>query len=225
MIYGWDGGRRQEMIKWGRQTRPSRGNFANCTSGPTNDRGRRREAHRVARKESATAHVVNPPNRLSTVPEFQQLVQRHDCRKLQRSGNDDAQHGHAASHATCCRLGAVAQTWPHFTYAHRWAWQRQAMDCASAKRYHAALDLPAGCSVRLPPVSVWSVVVLNFVLALHGRARVQKLGGAATFGCIARDLPDLQRGLKELHPGCVNFRGRSQGNGTNCRCRCCCRRR
>jgi hypothetical protein len=80
------------------------------------------------------------------------------------------------------------------------------MDCASAKRYHAALDLPAGCSVRLPPVSVWSVVVLNFVLALHGRARVQKLGGAATFGCIARDLPDLQRGLKELHPGCVNFR-------------------
>ena len=48
------------------------------------------------RKESATARVVNPPNRSSAVPEFQ-LVQRHDRRKLQQSGNGDAQHGHAAS--------------------------------------------------------------------------------------------------------------------------------
>ena len=41
------------------------------------------------RKESATARVVNPPSRFSTVPEFQ-LEPRRDRRKLLRSGNDDA---------------------------------------------------------------------------------------------------------------------------------------
>ena len=94
MVYGWDRERRQGMSDWGRQTIAA--HTSNLRAAPAGRpitaaaAARHAELSAQLRKESATARVVNPPNRFSTVPEFQ-LVQRHDRRKLLRSGSDDAQ--------------------------------------------------------------------------------------------------------------------------------------
>ena len=94
MVYGWERDRRQEMSDWGRQTIAA--HTSNLRAAPAGRpitaaaAARHAELSAQLRKESATARVVNPPNRFSTVPEFQ-LVQRHDRRKLLRSGSDDAQ--------------------------------------------------------------------------------------------------------------------------------------
>ena len=94
MVYGWDRARRQEMSEWGQQSRASQpGNLRTAPAGrpiTAAAAARHDELRAQLRKESATARVVNPPNRFSTVPEFQ-LVARHDRRKLLRSGNDDVQ--------------------------------------------------------------------------------------------------------------------------------------
>jgi hypothetical protein len=94
MVYGWDRERRQEMSDWGRQTIAA--HTSNLRAAPAGRpitaaaAARHAELSAQLRKESATARVVNPPNRFSTVPEFQ-LEQRHDRRQLLRSGSDDAQ--------------------------------------------------------------------------------------------------------------------------------------
>ena len=93
MVYGWERDRRQEMSEWGRQNRASQpSNLRAAPAGrPMTAASAARNAELCAqlRKESATARIVNPPSRFSTVSEFQ-LVSRRDRRKLLRSGNDDA---------------------------------------------------------------------------------------------------------------------------------------
>ena len=93
MVYGWDRERRQEMSDWGRQTIAA--HTSNLRAAPAGRpitaaaAARHAELSAQLRKESATARIVNPPSRFSTVSEFQ-LVSRRDRRKLLRSGNDDA---------------------------------------------------------------------------------------------------------------------------------------